>query len=174
MGIFEAELQFWDQVDLDLFFANLTHGRIPNGTHPEDNLVDGGVAVTTNISAAGGEAMLDLEVISINKCYPQIPLEGITDKPVALIPDRLPSDHHRLERRRPALSDLGQRYLHLGFQHPPRRHRRQLLHLLSLRRNRRCSRNRSYIPRPRSAGLQRDAAMRCLQAYERLLPLLRR
>lgn len=61
MGIFEAELQYWDQLDLDLFFTNFTHW-IPNGTHPIDNNVDGGVAQTTNVSEAGGESMLDLEV----------------------------------------------------------------------------------------------------------------
>lgn len=61
MGIFEAELQYWDQLDLDLFFANFTHW-IPNGTHPIDHNVDGGVAQTTNVSEAGGESMLDLEV----------------------------------------------------------------------------------------------------------------
>lgn len=61
MGIFEAELQYWDQLDLDLFFTNFTHW-IPNGTHPVDNNVDGGVAQTANVSEAGGESMLDLEV----------------------------------------------------------------------------------------------------------------
>lgn len=59
MGIFEAELQFWDQEDLNLFFTNFTK-YIPNGTHPTNNLIDGGVAITTNISEAGGESMLDL------------------------------------------------------------------------------------------------------------------
>lgn len=61
MGVFEAELQYWDQLDLDLFFTNFTHW-IPNGTHPIDNNVDGGVAQTANVSEAGGESMLDLEV----------------------------------------------------------------------------------------------------------------
>lgn len=61
MGIFEAELQYWDQLDLDLFFTNFTHW-IPNGTHPIDNNVGGGVAKTTSVSEAGGESMLDLEV----------------------------------------------------------------------------------------------------------------
>ncbi|KAH9831685.1 protease S8 tripeptidyl peptidase I protein [Teratosphaeria destructans] len=70
MGIFEAELQFWDQYDLDSFFWNITGGRIPNGTHPTDHDIDGGVAVTTNVSAAGGEAMLDLE-LSYPIVYPQ-------------------------------------------------------------------------------------------------------
>lgn len=61
MGVFEAELQYWDQLDLDLFFTNFTHW-IPNGTHPIDNNVDGGVAQTTDVSEAGDESMLDLEV----------------------------------------------------------------------------------------------------------------
>ena len=61
MGIFEAELQYWDQFDLNSFFTNFTRW-IPNGTHPLNNLVDGGVAVTTNVSAAGEEAMLDLDM----------------------------------------------------------------------------------------------------------------
>ena len=61
MGIFEAELQYWDQLDLDLFFTNFT-SWIPNGTHPINVQIDGGVAQTTNISAAGDESMLDLEI----------------------------------------------------------------------------------------------------------------
>lgn len=65
MGIFEAELQYWDQLDLNLFFTNYT--KIPNGTHPSDNDVDGGVAETTNITEAGGEAMLDLQVSSVSR-----------------------------------------------------------------------------------------------------------
>jgi tripeptidyl-peptidase I len=69
MGIFEAELQFWDQEDLNLFFTNFTHW-IPNGTHPIDRNIDGGVASTTNISEAGGEAMLDLE-LAYPIVYPQ-------------------------------------------------------------------------------------------------------
>lgn len=68
MGIFEAELQFWDQLDLDKFFTNFTN--IPNGTHPIDHNIDGGVAMTTNVSAAGGEAMLDLE-LAYPIVYPQ-------------------------------------------------------------------------------------------------------
>lgn len=69
MGIFEAELQFFDQEDLNLFFTNFTHW-IPNGTHPIADLIDGGVAVTTNVSEAGGEALLDLE-LTYPIVYPQ-------------------------------------------------------------------------------------------------------
>lgn len=61
MGIFEAELQYWDQKDLDLFFANFTQW-IPNGTHPINNQIDGGVAVAPKVKDAGGESMLDLEM----------------------------------------------------------------------------------------------------------------
>lgn len=60
MGIFEAELQYWNQHDLNSFFTNFT--RIPNGTHPIDIEIDGGVAQTRNISADGEEAMLDLDM----------------------------------------------------------------------------------------------------------------
>ncbi|KAF2171470.1 hypothetical protein M409DRAFT_63728 [Zasmidium cellare ATCC 36951] len=68
MGIFEAELQFWDQVDLDKFFTNFTN--IPNGTHPIDYNIDGAVSKTTNVSEAGVEAMLDLE-LAYPIVYPQ-------------------------------------------------------------------------------------------------------
>ena len=60
MGIFEAELQYWDQHDLDSFFTNFT--SIPTGTHPINMEIDGGVAQTSNVSAAGEEAMLDLDM----------------------------------------------------------------------------------------------------------------
>ena len=61
MGIFEAELQTWDQLDLNLFFTNFTR-NIANGTHPESISVDGGVAITTLAAVSGPEAMLDLEL----------------------------------------------------------------------------------------------------------------
>ena len=62
MGVFEAELQYWDQEDLNLFFTNFTR-QIPNGTHPINHDIDGGVAVTHNLNDAGGESMLDLELV---------------------------------------------------------------------------------------------------------------
>lgn len=71
MGIFEAELQMYDQEDLNLFFSNYT--SIPNGTHPILDLVDGGVGVTTNISEAGPEALLDTEM-----AYPIVYPQAIT------------------------------------------------------------------------------------------------
>ncbi|KAI0141705.1 putative protease S8 tripeptidyl peptidase I [Xylariaceae sp. FL1272] len=69
MGIFEAELQFWDQIDLDLFYANYTKW-IPKGTHPVDRNIDGGQAETDDISLAGGESMLDLD-LAYPIVYPQ-------------------------------------------------------------------------------------------------------
>ncbi|KAK9412956.1 putative Peptidase S53 domain-containing protein [Seiridium unicorne] len=69
LGIFEAELQYWDQQDLDLFFANFTDW-IPQGTHPIDEEIDGGIAQTDNISLAGGESMLDLQ-LAYPIVYPQ-------------------------------------------------------------------------------------------------------
>ncbi|KAH6655934.1 putative protease S8 tripeptidyl peptidase I [Truncatella angustata] len=69
LGVFEAELQYWDQPDLDQFFANFTPW-IPNGTHPLNEEIDGGVAQTDNISLAGGESMLDL-LLAYPIVYPQ-------------------------------------------------------------------------------------------------------
>ncbi|KAH8899002.1 subtilisin-like protein [Thozetella sp. PMI_491] len=69
MGIYESLLEFWDQEDLDLFFSNYAP-RIPKGTHPIDYLIDGAVAETTNVSEAGGETMLDLD-LAYPIVYPQ-------------------------------------------------------------------------------------------------------
>ena len=78
MGIFESELQYWAQEDLDSFFTNFT-SYIPNGTHPIDINIDGGVAMTTNLSAAGGEAELDL-MLAYPIIYPQtITLYNVDD-----------------------------------------------------------------------------------------------
>lgn len=41
MGIFESELQFYQQNDLNSFFTSFTH-NIPNGTHPIAANIDGG------------------------------------------------------------------------------------------------------------------------------------
>lgn len=68
MGIYESDLQFWDQKDLDLFFKNFT--KIPQGVHPSTNSIDGGVAKTNNVSEGGGEMMLDLE-LAYPIVYPQ-------------------------------------------------------------------------------------------------------
>lgn len=69
LGVFESELQFWAQKDLDSFFTNFT-SHITNGTHPINVQIDGGVARTTNLSAAGGESELDLQ-LAYPIVYPQ-------------------------------------------------------------------------------------------------------
>lgn len=72
MGIFESELQFWTQLDLDLFFTNYT--SIPNGTHPIAANIDGGQQSTDDLYVAGGEANLDLML-----AYPIVYPQTITD-----------------------------------------------------------------------------------------------
>lgn len=110
MGIFEAELQFWDQHDLNSFFTNFT-SWIPNGTHPSNNLVDGGVAIAPNISLAGGEAMLDLDMAypigTYRKC-------GVCLNNCAHYAS-VSANHNCLECRRYSLSDLAERHVHLGL-----------------------------------------------------------
>jgi tripeptidyl-peptidase-1 len=69
LGIFEAELQFWDQEDLNLFYANFSP-KIPQGTHPINEEIDGGIATTNRSALAGGEAMLDLQ-LAYPIVYPQ-------------------------------------------------------------------------------------------------------
>lgn len=71
MGIFESELQFWYQEDLDSFYTNFTN-YIPNGTHPVPANVDGGMQSTDDpyYADAGGEVMLDLE-LAYPIVYPQ-------------------------------------------------------------------------------------------------------
>ena len=69
MGVFESELQFYTQLDLDSFFANFTR-YIPNGTHPIAANVDGGQQSTRDPFQAGGEADLDL-MLAYPIIYPQ-------------------------------------------------------------------------------------------------------
>lgn len=69
LGIYESELEFYTQTDLDLFFKNLS-SNIPPGTHPDNVSIDGGQAETSNISMAGGEADLDLQ-LAYPIIYPQ-------------------------------------------------------------------------------------------------------
>ena len=69
MGVFESELQFYTQLDLDSFFTNFT-GYIPNGTHPIAANIDGGQQSTTNPFQAGREADLDL-MLAYPIIYPQ-------------------------------------------------------------------------------------------------------
>lgn len=64
LGIYETNLQFWDQAALNDFFAKYTP-QIPQGTHPTDYLIDGGIAETTDVSLPlydGVEALLDIEL----------------------------------------------------------------------------------------------------------------
>lgn len=80
MGVFESEAQYYDQEDLDLFFANFTP-QIPKGTTPIPLNIDGANAVTTNVSDAGEEAMLDLELV-YPIVYPQTVTVFQEDDPV--------------------------------------------------------------------------------------------
>jgi len=68
MGIFESG-DTYDQSDLNGFFSTY-YPRIPNGTHPILDSIDGGVAPVTNISNAGGESILDFE-LAFPIVYPQ-------------------------------------------------------------------------------------------------------
>lgn len=74
LGIFESELQFYTQADLDDFFTNFTSGAIPNGTHPVAANVDGGQQSTEDPYYAGGEVSLDLQL-----AYPIVYPQTITD-----------------------------------------------------------------------------------------------
>jgi tripeptidyl-peptidase-1 len=71
LGIFESELQFYTQEDLDIFFTNYTTPHhIPNGTHPIAANVDGGQGATEDPYQAGAEASLDLQ-LAYPIVYPQ-------------------------------------------------------------------------------------------------------
>lgn len=70
LGIFESELQFYIQSDLDLFFSNFTGGAIPNGTHPIAANIDGGQQSTTDLYADVGEVNLDF-MLAYPIVYPQ-------------------------------------------------------------------------------------------------------
>lgn len=71
LGIFESELQFYTQQDLDLFFTNFT--GIKNGTHPIAANIDGGQQSTDDPFYAGGEVNLDLML-----AYPIVHPQTIT------------------------------------------------------------------------------------------------
>lgn len=71
MGIFESELQFYLQKDLDMFFTNFTN--IKNGTHPIPANIDGGQQSTEDPFYAGGEVNLDLML-----AYPIVHPQTIT------------------------------------------------------------------------------------------------
>ncbi|KAN0104205.1 subtilisin-like protein [Hyaloscypha variabilis] len=71
LGIFESELQFYAQKDLDSFFTTYRKD-IQNGTHPIGANVDGGMQSTTDLyqALAGGEVALDLQ-LAYPIVYPQ-------------------------------------------------------------------------------------------------------
>ena len=69
LGIFESELQFYLQKDLDSFFTNFT-SYIRNGTHPIPANIDGGQQSTEDPYYAGGEVNLDL-MLAYPIVYPQ-------------------------------------------------------------------------------------------------------
>ncbi|RFU32816.1 hypothetical protein B7463_g3492, partial [Scytalidium lignicola] len=69
MGIFESELQFYYQPDLDSFFHTYSK-EISNGTHPIAANIDGGQQATTDPFYAGGEVNLDL-MLAYPIVYPQ-------------------------------------------------------------------------------------------------------
>lgn len=71
MGIFESELEFYYQEDLNSFFTNFT--SIENGTHPIAANIDGGQQATDDRYYAGGEVNLDLML-----AYPIVHPQTIT------------------------------------------------------------------------------------------------
>lgn len=68
LGIFESELQFYTQPDLDSFFTRF-YPKIPNGTHPVPANIDGGNQ-TSDLADSGVEAELDLQ-LAYPIVYPQ-------------------------------------------------------------------------------------------------------
>ncbi|CAG8952783.1 hypothetical protein HYFRA_00009028 [Hymenoscyphus fraxineus] len=74
LGIFESELQFYTQYDLDSFFTNYTGGAIPNGTHPVAANIDGGMQSSEDLNYAGTECNLDLQL-----AYPIVYPQTLTD-----------------------------------------------------------------------------------------------
>lgn len=79
LGIFEDLGDYYAQEDLNLFFLTLQR-RIPQGTHPTLDGVDGGTAPTT-ITNAGAESDLDFQ-ISYPIIWPQNSILFQTDDPV--------------------------------------------------------------------------------------------
>jgi tripeptidyl-peptidase-1 len=69
LGIFESELQFYTQLDLNSFFTNFTK-QIKNGTHPIGANIDGGLQSIEDPYEAGGEVNLDL-MLAYPIVYPQ-------------------------------------------------------------------------------------------------------
>jgi tripeptidyl-peptidase-1 len=69
LGIFESELQFYTQKDLDAFFTTY-RPDIENGTHPIGANIDGGMQSTKDLLQAGPEVALDLQ-LAYPIVYPQ-------------------------------------------------------------------------------------------------------
>lgn len=80
LGIFEDLGDVYSQTDLNLFFLALTLNRIPQGTHPALDSVDGATA-PNQIPNAGPESDLDFQ-ISYPIIYPQNSILFQTDDPV--------------------------------------------------------------------------------------------
>lgn len=86
MGIFESEMEFYTQEDLDLFFTNFT-SNIRNGTHPIPANIDGGQQSTDDPYYAGGEVNLDL-MLAYPIVHPQtITLYQVDDFAVQMNPN---------------------------------------------------------------------------------------
>ncbi|KAF2717180.1 subtilisin-like protein [Polychaeton citri CBS 116435] len=79
LGIFEDLGDVYSQTDLDLFFITL-QSRIPVGTHPVLDLIDGAVAPVP-VTSAGVESALDFQ-ISYPIIWPQNSVLYQTDDPV--------------------------------------------------------------------------------------------
>lgn len=78
MGLFENNLEFYVQSDLDAFFTNYTDGMIPNGTHPIAANIDGGQQSSDDIYYAGAEATLDQQ-LAYPIIYPQKIVNYVVD-----------------------------------------------------------------------------------------------
>ena len=72
IAVFESELQFYTQKDLDIFFTGFA-SYIPNGTHPKAANIDGGQQATKDPYSAYGEANLDIQCV-----YPIIYPQEVT------------------------------------------------------------------------------------------------
>lgn len=124
MGLFESELQFWNQEMLNIFFSmscplylmyvayhrslvGKFSPRVPNGTHPRDYDIDGGVARTYNNSLAGGES-IDLELVGLRIfSVIRIALRTYEYRDPG-IPDYLSAGNHNFQRGRLTLPGMAE------------------------------------------------------------------
>ncbi|RDW79067.1 S53 family peptidase [Aspergillus mulundensis] len=79
LGIYSSIDDAYNQEDLDLFFSSVEK-RIPNGTHPTVNSINGGISPTPFVNASGPESTLDLEM-AYPFLYPQNAIIFQTDDP---------------------------------------------------------------------------------------------